>query len=707
MTTGPPQPDTSDAMGLLSRRFPGQAASGWLIALAVMVAGCGAPLDREDGKDSATGADTKTVSVSGRATFDYIPVVFAMGAGLDYNAAEARPVRGATVQLLSADRIVDTSVTAEDGGYRLEAPTNTEVSLRVRAELVGAESDRLARVLDNTRDGAAHAMDGTPFTTGETEVVRDVHAASGWTGTGYGEARAAAPFAILDVVHEAVQWIRSIDPQVKLVPLDLFWSPDNRGIPGTDGVPDYASGRIGGTHYRQSDPGQGPPPAIYLVGSENEDTDEYDRFVIAHEWAHYLADTLSRDDSIGGRHTLGEQLDPRVAFSEGLANALAAVLLGDSEFVHSLGPQQGYGARFSIENVAPTHPGWFNEASVMAIVYDLIDPAGDDGIDLGFDTVYRILVDDVRETPALTTLFPFIHALKIRRPDLSGAIDALAGAHRIDPVTDAFGSGETNSGYPASADTLPLYSNLTVNGEPVKVCSTSDFREKGAEGNNLGIWRFLTFTAMSEQSYTLMAVPTSAPPGARPDPVVRLYKTGHAGGAQSPPGEACAPDYLAACAERVSAPLPAGPGEYVMEVAEAANASRNATVKPIGRVCFDVTVRRETPAGVIGLSYESPAETSLGQPLEIRITVTSPHRVDSLNANVYAHEGLTVSAPRLAAPLVEAGEAVQWVLTVTPYVEGALRFSVLVQGNIDRETQAAQLTVPVQVGNMRSTRARL
>ena len=703
MATGPPPPPLPDAIGLSPLRLAGRNVDGWLIGLAALVTGCGAALDGGDVKDSATETASETVAVSGRATFDHVPVVFSMGVGLDYNAAETRPVRGATVQLLSADRIVDTSFTAEDGGYRLEAPTGTEVSLRVRAELVGGESELLARVLDNTRDGAAHAMDGTLFTTGETDLVRDVHAASGWTGTGYGEARAAGPFAILDVVYEAVQWVQSVDPQVELVPLDLFWSPENRGIAGTDGEPDYASGRIGGTHYRRKNPGQGRPPAIYLMGAENEDTDEYDRFVIAHEWAHYLADTLSRDDSIGGRHALGEQLDPRVAYSEGLANALAAVMLGDSEFVHSLGPRQGYGARYSIENFAPRYPGWFSEASVMAIVYDLVDPVGDDGIDLGFGPVYRILVDDVRETPALTTLFSFIHALKRRRPDLSEAIDALTGAHRIEPVTDAYGSGETNSGYPASADTLPIYSSLTVNGGPLNVCSTSDFRGSGAKGNALGIWRFLTFTAANEQSHTLSATPTSASPDARPDPMVRLYKIGLAGSAQSPPVAACAPDYLAACTERVSGPLPAGPGEYVIGVAEATNASRNATVHPAGRVCFNVTVRRETPAGVFGLSYESPAEASLGQPLEIRITITSAHLVNSLTVGVYAHDGLAVSAPSLAAPLVEAGESVHWVLTVTPYVEGALRISVLVQGQIDGARQAAQLTVPVQVGVMRST----
>ena len=184
MATGPPPRLLSEAIGLSFRRLASRTLAGGLIGLAALVAGCGAALDGEDGKDSATETPTETVAVTGRATFDYVPIVFAMGAGLDYKAIETRPVRGATVQLLSADRVVDTSVTVEDGGYHLEAPTETEVFLRVWAELVGSESHLLARVLDNTRDGAPHAMDGTPFTTGETDLVRDVHAASGWTGTG-------------------------------------------------------------------------------------------------------------------------------------------------------------------------------------------------------------------------------------------------------------------------------------------------------------------------------------------------------------------------------------------------------------------------------------------------------------------------------------------------------------------------------------------
>ena len=266
----------------------------------------------------------ETVSVSGRVTFDYVPLTPGGGTGLDYNATAMRPARGVTVELAVDGRTAGTAVTDDDGRYRLNAPLDAEATVTVRAELGEDETDPLARVLDNTGEGEQYKLNAAPFDTDDAEVVLDLHAASGWTGTAYGAARSAAPFAILDVLYEAFGWVRSVDPDAEFVPLDVYWSTDNLGISGDGGEPDYRSGRIGGTHYRRHDPARGRGPAIYLVGAENEDTDEYDRSVIAHEWMHYFLDTLSRDDSIGGSHALGEQLDMRLAYSEGAATALAA-----------------------------------------------------------------------------------------------------------------------------------------------------------------------------------------------------------------------------------------------------------------------------------------------------------------------------------------------------------------------------------------------
>ena len=458
----PPRKAAPAALALFANRRAGKLSIRWLIGLAALATGCGDPIEADNGApEPVTAADT--VSVSGRITFDQVPVMSAMGGGLDYGATVARSARGVTVELLAADRSAGTAIADDEGRYRLDAPRESDVSLRVRAEFRGEDANPLARVLDNTRDGAMHTMNGAPFRTGETDLVRDLHAASGWTGTGYGEPRAAAAFAILDVVYEAMQWVRAVDAEVAFVPLDLFWSPDNRGIVGQDGEPDYASGRIGGTHYRRAGPDEPRSPAIYLVGAQNEDTDEYDRSIVAHEWMHYLLDTRSRDDSIGGRHALGEQLDLRVAFSEGAATALAAAILGETETRYTLGPQQAHGGGWSVERFVPPRPGWFSEGSVMAIVYDLLDPANDDPLAFGFAEVYDVLVNEMRATPALTSVFAFVDALKRRHPPRAGEIDALLAGHRIGPVVDAFGSTESNAGYPPGEDTLPVYAKVTVN----------------------------------------------------------------------------------------------------------------------------------------------------------------------------------------------------------------------------------------------------
>ena len=591
-STGPPARGESDAASLVVQGKVERIGFGLLIGLGALGAGCGDRIEGGPGDAPVPAISVETVSVSGRITFDYVPVVSDEGVGLDYNATEARPARGVSVHLLTGDRTEETAITDKDGRYRIDAPRETEVSLSVRAELGTGDSSPLARVLDNTREDSLYTMDGMPFSTGDTDLVRDLHAASGWTGTGYGETRAAAAFAILDVVYEAMQWVRSVDPDVEFVPLEGFWSPDNVGIPGLDGEPDYGSGRIGATHYRREVSEQNHPPAIYLVGSEDEDTDEYDRSIIAHEWMHYFLDTLSRDDSIGGRHALGEQLDMRLAYSEGVATALAATMLGETDLKYTLGPQQAHGGRFSVEHVVPRHPGWFSEDSIMAIVFDLLDPVNDDGLELGFGHVYEVLVNDVRETPALTSLFPFIHALKTHRPAHAAAIDTLFVAHRIEPIVDAYGSTETNSGYPPSGDTLPVYSSVTLSGPPAKVCSTAQFASMEARGNGLGAWRFVRFTAEHEDSQTVSVTPTNVPPGARAEPVLELFRAGLVGRAERGAEAACTPDTPARCIERLSVSLPEEPGEYVFAVAEATHTARPKNVTPIGRTCFDVEVSR-------------------------------------------------------------------------------------------------------------------
>lgn len=114
--------------------------------------------------------------------------------------------------------------------------------------------------------------------------------------------------------------------------------------------------------------------------------------------------------------------------------------------------------------------------------------------------------------------------------------------------------------------------------------------------------------------------------------------------------------------------------------------------------------------GVIGLEYEwlgasGPGATEIGQPRLIKVTVSAAIPIASLTADVYTHDGLVVSPMRWADSELQAFENTEVLLTVTPYMEGALSFSLLVRAEIDGRNQAAQITVPVRIGTAPAARA--
>ena len=465
---------------------------------------------------SITVADTGAVRVSGTITFDYVPAV--MSQGLQYLSTEARPVRGVTVELRNNvdDRLVDAAVTDEDGDYAVYAPPDTTVFVRARAEILDESGSWDVQVATNSGGGSGcesdseyplYAMDSEPFDMPDSAVTRDLHAASGWTGDGYGEARTAAPFAILDVIFDAMQYVRSSVGSVEFRPLHVFWGNEN----------------VGASHASCQD-----KSIIYLSGAENENTDEYDRSVIAHEWSHYVQASFSRNDSLGGRHDpVYDHLEMATAFSEGFASGLGAAVSNDPTYTTTFGPQQGNTAGFLVELVTHTVRGWFNEASVAQIVFDLIDPVDDDTVELGLRPIFDVLVNDFRGTRSLTSIFSFIHALKKRVPEYAAAIDSVVGYHRIQTIVDEWGSAENNAGGAAVPEVLPVYSQLVVNGGPVNACSVDHYTKRGTgRHNKLGVHRYFRFWADSEGEYTVSATLTSAPPDIRAWPVLRLRTAG-------------------------------------------------------------------------------------------------------------------------------------------------------------------------------------
>lgn len=575
---------------------------GWplLVLAALVAAGCGG-----SGGSSAAPAPPgppppppASVTISGKVTYDDVP--FAPAGGLNYFATNSnRPVRRATVQFIDGgDNVIASTRTDLNGDYSLVVDPNQSGFIRVRAESIEPNTPSwFFRVVDNTASDAIYSLDGATQSSGTADSQRNLHAPSGWTGSGYGDPRAAAPFAILDSILIGKDLALSADPAIDFPALDIHWSENNVPLYDADGDFDGDTGEIGTSQFRLS---QG----MFLLGAENLDTEEYDRHVILHEFGHYLEFRMARSDSIGGPHQLGDQVDMRVAYSEGLATALAAIALDDPIYKDSSGNRQASAFAFSVENAFSGFTrGWYSELSIHELIYDLVDTAngiGDrnDAFSYPFSTVWDAMTGPVVTSTAVTSIFPFINAVKLAHPGDGPQLDLFAGSQAIGPISTDFGDNETNDAG-NNDDVLPIYTLLAVNApDPVNLCSTDEF-SSGASGsgsvNKLSSRRFVRFTPPAAGDVTIAVIATTIPDNAFADPDFYVHRQGVIGASIGPPSTACeefgAPGWVESHCEEVGViSLPSE--EHVLEIEEWSNtnASDDPDYPPIGRTCFDVTV---------------------------------------------------------------------------------------------------------------------
>jgi hypothetical protein len=528
--------------------------------------------------------------VSGVISYERVPFETS-GTGLDYSATFEAPARGVVVELLDANSgVLATTVTDDAGHYAFDAPQNTDVRVRARARLLRTSSGAGdpgwdVEIRNNTNGDALYTLTGELQNTGTAGQVRNLLAETGWPGFGgssYVGTRAAAPFAIADSIYSAIQFVLANgDDGLEFEPLDIYWSTRNRPVSGDD---DYSDGEIGSTAYHV---GGGSPTGIYVLGDDGLDTDEFDQHVLVHEFMHYLEQTISRTDNIGGLHFLGDQLDMRVAFSEGFGNAFAGMVLGDPVYRDSMGAAQGDEFTIDMEdNGGQLNPGWFNEFSVASIAWDLFDTT-DDGVDhtsIGFAPMYDVITHELRDGPALTSLFVFVSALK-ERPgvDASAVDDIVAGQSIVAATMDAYGSTETNDG--GVDEALPLYTELALNGPVRRVCSSAS---ETAFYNTIGNRRFLRFEVPSDRTIDIRVVGLgTALPGQYPgpDPDLIVYRNGFVdfSDCAGPDGASCTEPQNT---ERLE--LNASAGDYVLEVYDYSHIDPSAGIRP--STCMNVSI---------------------------------------------------------------------------------------------------------------------
>jgi hypothetical protein len=500
---------------------PSIAFRAWVTAAAVLaLAGC-----------SGGSGGNGPVTVSGTVSYEFVPPRNAC-AGLDFSAVEVRPIRGATVQLVDAESGTEIARTTSSatGDYSIAGiPRDASVRVRVRAELKDANLPGWdVEVRDNFIPGASdfddppppaygaralYVLDGEAFRTRRGNIRRDLLATTGWDGSSYTGPRAAAPFAILDMAYRAMQFVRSADSGAHFAPLDMFWSVNNT-ISRTE--QDITAGLLPTSAYSRL------LDSLFIVGDAGVDPDEFDAHVVTHEWAHYFEDVLSRSDSEGGAHFLGESLDAALAFSEGFAEAFASMILGDPVNCDTGPPGTIAGDGFTVEGASFGPPGWYNEVSVATIIWDLWDDA-DDGVDtgsVGLAPIYLTMVGPHRSGDAFATLFSFATELRTML-DAEGAalLDALLAREQVveGAALDIWASNETNDAGVAQ-DVFPLYVPYRADGSVINVCVNNEIDGFARHGNNVGSNRYLRITVPADDEYDVSVVTTTPiTPTAEPD----------------------------------------------------------------------------------------------------------------------------------------------------------------------------------------------
>lgn len=575
-----------------------------------------------------TGSDSVTVTaveagsvveISGKAEFEFVPPN-PNCVGLSFAMSEVRPIRRATIQLLNAstDAVLSSGVTGDNGSYAFTVAAATDVYLRVRAELKRSGAPAWdVEVRNNTADTGAplqqrpiYVLDGTAFNSGGADQTRNLLASTGWGGTSYSGPRAAAPFAVLDSIYSAMKLVLTADSTATFAPLDAYWSVNNSPAEGTSDDTDVniANGELGTSFYR------GDIDSLFLLGKANEDTEEFDDHVIVHEWGHYFEDVFSRSDSIGGAHGLGDKLDMRVAFGEGWATALSGMALNNATYCDTQGNRQANGFRIDIESGSSSPRGWYNEFSVMALVFDLWDDTvelnGGDTGSVPFASIFNTMTDRQRTTAAHTSIFSFMQGLIDEDSSSMALLNDLRGYHNISG-DGIYGVGETNDGGSQQPDdALPVYTEISPNGTLVNICSNREHDTNEAVGNRLSEHRFLRMTIAVPSRYqfdiatdaaTLAQLPPDDPndPIDQSDPDLYFYLNGNVQNAVVG-GQ---PQGLSGDANRETFTTPGilQPGNYVMDVVEfrhrdpdtdrsAGPAPEDADSFP-DRSCFDMTIQ--------------------------------------------------------------------------------------------------------------------
>lgn len=349
-------------------------------------------------------------TVAGTVRYEKVPCRHPRSgaAGLQIGRPELRTVAGARVELVAqGGRVIARGRTDAQGRFSLPFHTRPEyVQVRVLAD---AEN---AVVVDHHDPKKVYSISSKLWRLQPGEATCDLTAVDTDRGSG--------PFNILECIRLANQVVRSAEPGIAFPQLRIRWTTRHRAD----------------TSYFARGENQ-----AYILGDRVEDSDEFDDFIVVHEYGHYLAAAFSRDDSLGGMHGLGDRLDPRLAWGEGFANFFACAVLNDPLYVDS-GRNRGDGSNvrlmFDLDEDRPNgdRAGYWSEHSVGSTLWDIFDKRpGRNHLGVGFVDMWKVLRSEQwKNLPPYRNLIDFCDLLVERRPELRDGVARILAARGIQHV---------------------------------------------------------------------------------------------------------------------------------------------------------------------------------------------------------------------------------------------------------------------------------
>lgn len=362
--------------------------------------------------------------VHGSVQYEKIPFLDAKTGtlGLQLKKPVLTPVAGAKVELvLPNGAVLGSTYTDRAGAYAIAWSVAKETKAFVRV----LASSKHVSVVNNK--GILHG-----YTTKDALTLQNGDRKQDLTATDEGDH--AGPFNILEAIRRADEFLEKVQPGIlaKIPACTVMWTRgDNRAI----------------SHFSARN------NQAFIMGDRETDSDEFDDFIIVHEYGHFVSANFAFNDSDGGNHGRGQKLDPRLAWGEGFANFFACAVLDDPYYVDTgkVAGKQGALLFMDLDENVPLgdNPGYWSEHTVGSVLWDVMDDGrqrpnrrrhkDDLQLGVGFKEVWQIVTGPLNERRHIS-IIDFCDVLVERNPKLGPKVAQMLKSRKIEYFPGKFPS---------------------------------------------------------------------------------------------------------------------------------------------------------------------------------------------------------------------------------------------------------------------------